>query len=574
VYLRQPRSIPVFALTAFLLASAASSAFAAGEKDKDALKLHNQAMDEDYLALELDKAQKKLNDALKKCGKDACSPEVVGKLHVALGTVLGAGLSKLDAAKDAFVKALQADPKATLNETFATDDLRKAFADAKAAAGGGEVASGDTEEEATEEEAPAAGGKAAGGDFPHTPTPEQTVNTPVPVYIEFPEDVDVASATLRYKPFGAKKWSSLEMTKMGEGYGIEIPCDAVTTTGDIKYYIIAKDASANPVGTAGTLKAPHKVPIKNEIEGAAPSLPGKKAPSQCAAKEDCPPGLPGCPDAKAGGPRGDKGWGASCESTQECQSGFQCLNGSCEEGAGGEDEPSGASSGKRKNLIALSGGLDMLIIKGGENVCSGGDDYACFYQNDSGSRSGQFYGNPAKGQGNSISGGFGIGGGRVLVSYDRLLLEKLNLGVGLRAGFAFGGSPSSDKGPPQKHDGYTQAKSFMPIHVEGRATYYLGGNTLEQKKVKPFVFVGGGLAQVNASVPVAVCDDADGDDQCDDEFNLNAYQITGLNFAGLGGGATYGLTDKFGIVAEVKVMFMVPTFGVVIAPSVGPALAF
>ena len=39
-----------------------SSALAAGEKDKDAMKLHDAALDEDYLNLELDKAEKKLKD--------------------------------------------------------------------------------------------------------------------------------------------------------------------------------------------------------------------------------------------------------------------------------------------------------------------------------------------------------------------------------------------------------------------------------------------------------------------------------------------------------------------------------
>ena len=55
---------------------------------------------------------------------------------------------------------------------------------------------------------------------------------------------------------------------------------------------------------------------------------------------------------------------------------------------------------------------------------------------------------------------------------------------------------------------------------------------------------------------------------------LNAYQITGLNFIGFGGGATFGITPNFGIAAELKLMLMVPTFGFVIGPSLGPVFAF
>ena len=34
----------------------------------------------------------------------------------------------------------------------------------------------------------------------HTPPAEQAVNTPVPIYIEVPEEVGATKVTLRYKP--------------------------------------------------------------------------------------------------------------------------------------------------------------------------------------------------------------------------------------------------------------------------------------------------------------------------------------------------------------------------------------
>lgn len=594
-----------FALTSLVLLGAPAIAGAAGEKDAEAMKLHDQAMDEDYLAVEFDKAEKKLKDALKKCGKDGCTEKVLGKLHVALGTVYG-GAGKLDQAKEEFVAALKADPKAALIDALTTPELAKAFKDAQKEAGGGAkpaAPSGETPAE-TPGETPTA--KKPEGDMAHTPIAEQAVNTPVPIYIEIPDEVGAAKVSVRYKPFGSKKWKSAEMKEVGDGWGVEIPCEDVTTTGDIKYYIIAKDEAGDPVGTAGSLKAPYKVPIKNEIDE-APSLPGRKPPQKCAAKEDCPPGLPGCPSGKKGEgeQRGDKPWGSSCEESRECSSGLICLNGTCEEGTetgGGEEKP---STGK-KNLVGLWGQFDLLLINGKETgVCTGEDpSYTCFYPDGSEYGEGQFYGQPADVTGtNGIQGGFAVGGARVLLSYDRLVYQitpKIALNAGLRLGYAFGGSPSSESGPPQIQAAVSpdipttqpqQAKGFLPFHAEARATVMFGDSVLTRGKILPFAFLGGGLAQVNASVPVSVCDYREPDGtpvqtgtnqgSCVTPAansrvvkNLDAYQITGLNFIGVGGGAIYGITDQFGVAAELKVMFMFTTFGVVFAPNIGPVFAF
>ncbi|HSO00708.1 MAG TPA: hypothetical protein VLS89_20590 [Candidatus Nanopelagicales bacterium] len=599
MYLRSFRARFTFALASLALLGVPAVAGAAGEKDAEAMKLHDQAMDEDYLAVEFDRAEKRLKEALKKCGKDGCTDKVLGKLHIALGTVFG-GAGKLDQAKDEFVAALKADPKAALIDALTTPELAKAFKDAQKEVGTSAkpaAPAGEDGEEGGEKPA-----KKPEGDISHTPTAEQAVNTPVPIYIEVPEEVGAAKVSVRYKPFGSKKWKSLEMQEVGDGWGVEIPCEDVTTTGDLKYYVIAKDEAGDPVGTAGSLKAPYRVPIKNEIDE-APSLPGRKPPQKCAAKEDCPPGLPGCPGAKKGGEaRGDKPWGSSCEETQECSSGLICLNGTCEEGTeeGGGDETK--STGK-KNLVGASMQLDLLVISGKEQgVCSGDDpSYVCFYPNDGG----QFYGQPAGVSGtNGIQGGFGVAGARVLLSYDRYLLplaSKISLFAGLRLGYAFGGSPGSDSAPVQwtnqagttappegpNQNPHAQANAFLPIHGELRVGALFGDSTLEKGKVMPFAFVGGGLAQVNASVPVSVCDYREEDGtrvsgaaqgSCPAGTrvvqDLEAYQITGLNFVGFGGGAIYGITDSLGVAAELKFMMMLPTFGIVVAPNIGPVFAF
>jgi hypothetical protein len=207
--LRALRALSALGLAAFSLTALPLPAEAAGEKDKDAMKLHDQAMDEDYLSVEFAKAEKKLKDALKKCGADGCTPKVLGKLHVAMGTVHGAN-GKMDLAKESFIAALKADPTAALNESLTTPDLAKAFKEAQKAAGvtakpAGEKPTGEkptgekpTGEKPTGEtptgekptgEAPE-GPKKPAGDLNHTPPAEQAVNTPVPIYLFGDLDVD------------------------------------------------------------------------------------------------------------------------------------------------------------------------------------------------------------------------------------------------------------------------------------------------------------------------------------------------------------------------------------------------
>lgn len=574
-----------------------SSAFAA-DKDKEAMKLHDAALDEDYLNLELDKAEKKLKDALKKCGDSGCSPAVVGKLHIALGTVAGGGRQNLDAAKEEFVLALKADPSAKLNESYTTPELAKAFEKAK------EVAKAAAKPPKPEKDPAGEGGDGGeggsdkpaggGGDLTHTPPAEQALNTPVPVYIEVPEEVTVAKAQLKYKPFGDTKWKTAEMNRVGKGWGAEIPCKDVTTLGDIKYYIVVTDDAGEQL-KAGTQKEPHRVTIKRELEGDEPSFPGKKPPAQCEPEENCPPGLQGC-DKPKGEQRGDKGWGSSCEADQECQAGLMCQNGQCEECPGGKCGEGGGGGGStskgKKNFVSVGAQLDVMAVSTANDVCSGSNlAYYCFFAG----KEDRFFGEPISATGtNGIQGGLALGGGRIFAAYDRELFSvgSGTIGAGLKLGYAFGGHPEPTEIPNDAdvRRRHAEMVPFPPIHFEARAYYSFMGSYVEQGKVRPYAFAGGGAGKVSASVPVTVCDkrDVNGIDLIDPNDansdcsktvaavprDLDAYQISGLGFIAVGGGATYGITPNFGIGAELKLMFMVPTFAVIVAPSLGPVFAF
>jgi hypothetical protein len=593
VHFRPFRSPAALTAASFvLLLGLGTSAHAAGAKDKEAQKLLDSAMNDDYLATEFAKAEKKLKDAISKCGSSDCSADMQGKLHIALGTVYAVGLSKNDEAKAALVAALKADPKAALDPSLTTPELTKLYDEAKKSAGSS-GSKGPPKGETPKQ--PAA-------DAQHTPPAEAPVNTPLPIYVEPNDEVPLSKVNLRYKIPGEPQYKSIEMKKMGKGYGAEIPCADVTTTGAFKYFFAFTGADGDAAGGLGSSKEPFQVTMKNEIEGDAPKLPGKKAPDKCK-DTTCPPGLAGC-EEKDKRPHGIKGWGASCEQPAECKEGLTCLNGSCEEDKGGPRDPKEDDSKKRMNLVTVGVQLDLLNIAGlkPDKVTRGNDDrtgvcsgtnpsYACF---EAGTAH-QFFGYPVYQDGtNGIQGGLALAGARFLVGYERQLVKSVGFTLGLRLGVAVGGSPTPDNTKvipnggdpvtvgrdPNANLGISAANSFLRVHAEGRASYYFGNSMLEKFKFRPYIFIGGGVAQVNASVPVQVCDRGQtsatpsGCPGTSKVTTVDAYQITGLNFVGFGGGTTFGFHPNVGLSVEVKLMFDLPTFGFVLAPTLGPVFAF
>ncbi len=187
MHLRPLRSLSALSLASALLLGLAPSAHA-GARDKEAQKLFDAAINEDYLNADFVKAEKKLTTAVTKCGASGCSPELLGKIHVALGTVFGVGLSKMDEAKGEFAAALKADPKAALDPSLTTPDLTRAFDEAKKAAGGSKPPPPPPDDE---EPAPPPKPRkpAPSADAGHTPPAESQVNTPLPIYVEPSDEV-------------------------------------------------------------------------------------------------------------------------------------------------------------------------------------------------------------------------------------------------------------------------------------------------------------------------------------------------------------------------------------------------
>ena len=544
-------------------------------KDAAAIKLADDAINNDYLATNFADAEKKLRSAVTMCGANNCSAQTRGRLYRDLGVVLIAGMNRAEDGKKAFAEALKADPNVALEKDLTTPEVEAAF---QAAKGGGSTP-------------PPAAPKppAPSGDMVHTPPAEQAVLTPVPIYVEVPESLNVAKVVLRYKAFGTTDWKTLELKKMTGGYGGEVPCQEVgSTTGDLSYYIQATDAGGDVVSTTGSRNAPNKVAIKNELSGEAPHLPGKPAPAQCRDKADCPPGFPGCtPGKKKSG--GNKSWGDACQKDTECGEGLACKSGQCEAGdktdtddsepetpcdtssdcgegetCGADKVCEGAAGGMKKLWLSAHVQPDLSIVSSQNNVCGSPTKETPKNIDCIGEDGADYTGIPDEAlvgekRGNAIKGGTHLATARILLGLDYLVAN--NISLGLRLGYALGTAPGS---------------ATAAIHGEGRVTYWLGKNPFRKTRIRPFVGVIGGLMEVDDKFTVGLheCQGACGVKPPGNyplTQNATVWRKSGGGFAGLGAGVMIPVGPRQGVVAEIKILALFPNSGFAVSPSIGYA---
>jgi tetratricopeptide (TPR) repeat protein len=485
-------------------------------EDATALKLREAAVYTDYLATNFKGAEEKLAQALARCTQASdCAPSVVARIQCDLGAVLFND-QKTDEARAHFSLALKQDPNIAIDDDLASPEMQQVFASAK--------------EGAPPTRAPTAVAVAAAqDDIKHTPPAAQAIRTPVPLYAELAGGTTAARVIARYKAFGMEKWKTAVLQKLGAGWGGEIPCvDVGDSTGALKYFIQATDENGDLVAVSGRLVTPHVVQIVTAMTGEPPHLPGAKPPSQCTQKSDCPPGFPGCDDGS------DK---RACAADADCAEGQACLDGACEATS---DESTREAF--KKNWLTLGFQGEVLAMPSAVDACAGGTGYTCFDSH------GSYYGGvPLKGADDAVSGGPAIATMRILLGYDRVIGQQLM--VGGRLGYAFNGGPQRPG-----------AASFLPVHAEGRVSFWFGHSPLSRAGVRFFALVAGGVAEVDAGVQVDVYAStqayATGQSQ-----NYVAWKKTGLGFAAEGLGAMYAITPSSGIVLEMKALEMFPTTG-------------
>lgn len=527
---------------AALLFSLSPFAAWAAPKDAQADKAHTKAMEEAYLETNYDEAAQILQKAIDACGESGCGPKVKARLFIDLGTVQAGGLGKQDAAVESFVAALELDKDAILDPDYVKKEIQKAYDDAKAKAKTGGAA----------EPAPSGGG----GSLEHDPHPEQKVNTPIPIHVVAPEKPKVSRVVVRYLAVGSTEVKEKELEKAGQAYRGNIPCEASVEVGTLKYWISAENKKGEEIGNAGSEAAPLTTEIKNDIEGKAPRWPGFAPPESCS-----------------------KGTGRQCVDTSDCNEGETCSGSEClakPEAGDPADEFKGEKDDIRRNWLSLWVAPNLAMVSG-DGVCSAtgqnDDGFVCVREDGS-----RYLGTPTEGQANNVNFGFGLGPVSLGLAYDRLIGD--NLTIGLRVGWAFGGASATDD----------DSVSFIPVHVEPRLAYYITKNPFRDLGARPYVFIGGGLAQIDVPVDVEVvengetCEADNPDDfgsECTAEVaalggpepriqTLKAYKQAGLGFASLGFGVALAPADPVAIHIGVRGGVTFP----VVVPMVSPELSF
>ena len=304
-----------------------------GPRDRAARSLITDAVEE-YQNLEIDRSLERLQNAVRTCANNGCSPAMTARVHMAIGIVQVGGQQNTTAGVESMVRALQLDANAQPDAMLVTPEISAAFRQAQ-----GQVAGGARTPPVNTPPVNTPRRPSSGGELLHTPAPEQLANTPLPVYVEPSATFSVEHVYVYYKGNGMRSFERREMSRAANGYGAEIPCAAMIAP-SMEYYVTAVDANTQVVATVGSETSPVQVPIVARRSHPAPSLPGRTPPETCAADtEECPPGMTGPQCRTRPAARGNRGLGDPCASNDECGEGLHCDAGACGVGEAVSTEP-------------------------------------------------------------------------------------------------------------------------------------------------------------------------------------------------------------------------------------------
>ena len=320
--------------------------------------------------------------------------------------------------------------------------------------------------------------------------------------------------------------------------------DADLTTPElVRVFNAAKEEVANEAASEKAAPAPSPLPAEPEPKR---ELRAKKEPAA-----DKPAAEPRAGAGSMDEPR-RKG-------SVDCPPDFPGCEAVSDEPAKSRPDEPAADLGVR-NWLSAALQQDFLMFSGASGVC-GPDrptELSCFRAGDT-FRPGTA--DNTAGSGGSVAGGFRLATTRLIVGYDRILFP--NIGVGVRAGYAFGGGPAEPNGA-----------AFVPIHAELRGTYWFGG--IQPGKLRPYAILGGGLAQVDSSVTTQVVDRCPSNAETPPctvgqiaLSRVTVWKKSGTTFASLGAGALYPLNEHSGISAELKASLLFPSSGMSVGFQAG-----
>jgi len=584
------------ALLTFLINTLSQSASAAAPTNEQANQQIDNAINTHYASADIDLAEKKLLEIIKACGT-SCSPAVRGRAWMYVGIVRGSGRDDVAGAQEAFKAAKAADPNVKLDDLFATDLVKKVFAQTPGPAGAAGAAAmplmGDMQNRV---------GQAPEVTSIQCSLQVTEVETQRPIPIACRTGAGAVSVMLSYRHESSTRWRPLPLLKHGNAFSAEIPCTDTAQLGVLSYRVQALDAQGKEVDALGTESEPQEINLVEKTDAAPPAIPGQPPPASCRPKkveEPAGPKLGSYGDACSDGSQCQGGLSCSngkCTADVSCESDSECFSGTCVDSicVTPNDDCEGAACEKASrvpgNWFGIQGGMDIGYMASGSNVCGQKADvsYSCFEDGE------PYRGLPNQNYGGDIEGGFVLATARVMLSYERVISSILS--VEGRFGFAFNGGPESSQS--QGGDG----SKFLPFHAEGRLKLYFSKVYREDgsglKGPSGFATLGGGLAQVDEHVvvPVAECREdsqnqpitpgqsimiSQAEQNCITSSNraleikeLDVYQRLGQGFVTAGLGFRYGFDRRWAAIVSVNGQFMLPSSGLTISPSIGVLAGF
>ncbi|MGO8997326.1 MAG: hypothetical protein ACLQVI_28760 [Polyangiaceae bacterium] len=524
--------LALFALA--LVALAPRAAFAQDRRIEVAAKEAMRRARADFSAADYDGGLARLLKATRACGTIRCSAPTRAALLRDTG-VMQVRRGNGGKAAQLFVEALQVDKRVEIPPVYDVPDVRGAW----------NAALEESNSEATPQPT---------GDFTHTPAPEQAVSTPLPIYVEYGGSDQVASVIAKYRAVDATDWKRVNLVRSGRGFGGMIPC-ADVKLGVMRYYIQGFDSGGSPNALSGDPKHPFHVAIRKALVGSPPSLPGQPPPATCAAGE-ATAAVPPAEKPPEEGP-------AQCIDDSQCNGGV-CTNGRCAEPEHREE----SRTNYAHVWVGVSLSVDVVVLPGASDVCKltptalpeNSAGYYCTNPDGSDypSRASTTENNAlAAGNAGQAPSSLVFGDIRVLASFDYAFTS--NLLVGARFGAVLNG-----------YSGTVAAKNGRafgePIHAELRGTYVFGKNALAHSGFSPMLFVGGGIAQYDASENIIVTQTG-----IPGWLPKTAWLTSGPGFVGVGGGVRYQFSQRVAFNAALKLDAAFGANGVL--PSFGPEIA-
>lgn len=527
-HVRTPHPAIVLAATLAAACLVSPSARAVDRRVETAAKATLKRAAQDYLATDYAAGAARLRRAIRGCGTTNCTTATRAVLLRDLGT-MQFRLGQMDAAKRAWADALTIDPTLSLNPDYETPDLRSVWDDVRASTGG-MVDTGDAAQPT--------------GDFTHTPAAAQKVNTPLPVYVEYPGTSAVARVVVKYQGAGGAGWSRLDLKRLGSGWGGLIPCGDVKR-GILLYWIQGFDDGGDPIASSGDPKHLYAIPIHDDLTGEPPHLPGMSAPGACGAGTGCPRG-PGCVEEPAAGER-----------------------------EGARSKPASERPAFARVWVGVSGVIPELAqMPGGQNLCAlnasalpaNSIGATCTNPNgtDFPSRATAAQNNQLNeaGQAGQYGGGIRVGDVRVMGAFDYALSPSWL--VGARLGYVLNAYP----GQAAVHDGHALGSKIL---AEVRGTYLFGDAPLTHIGFLPMTFVGTGVSEFDTHVTrVVTLADVAGQEP------VNIWVTDAPFFVALGGGVRYQFSLRAAFTAAARVNVVVGGNGLLLTygPEVGVLYGF